>query len=200
MKTIKIAIGALMLTGLMVSCKDQSKEAQMDERTETQQQVEKDSADMERLRYAENTDNTLVRPSMPEYYEIDWEKVETDPKMRADIEGWNDYNTFTASVKSLGLKEVPDEEITGYVARLEQEANNLENTIPASFLTEEVQEDIKDIKEEVADLKAVIAEHGPDENKIANQVEELFEAYDDLNEELQETASKNGTNLLDDNQ
>lgn len=200
MKTIKIAIGALMLTGIMVSCKDQSKEAQMDERTETEQQVEKDSADMERLRYAENTDNTLVRPSMPEYYEIDWEEVETDPKMRADIEGWKDYNTFTASVKSLGLKEVPDEEITGYVDRLEQEANNLENTIPASFLTEEVQEDIKDIKEEVADLKAVIAEHGPDENKIANQVEELFEAYDDLNEELQETASKNGTSLLDDNQ
>ncbi|MCC4211406.1 hypothetical protein [Leeuwenhoekiella parthenopeia] len=200
MRTIKFALGTVLLAGALISCKNDQKEAQVEERNETEQQVEKDSADLERLRYAENTDTGLERPRLPQNYEIDWDAVESDPKMRADIEGWNDYNTFSASVKSLGLNEVPQEEITDYMTRLEQEANNLQNTIPASVMTEEVQEDIKDIREEVADLRMVLKKYGTDEKKIGNQVEELIEAYDDLNEELQETASKKGVSLLDDNQ
>ena len=196
MRTIKIALGTVLLTGALISCKnDQNKEAQIEERNENEQQVEKDSSDLERLRYAENTDKGLEKPRLPENYEIDWDAIESDPDMRSDIEGWNDYNTFSASVKSLGLKEVPQNDITDYVTRLEQEANNLQNTIPASVMTEEVQEDIKDIREEVADLRMVIKKYGTDENKISNQVEELIEAYDDLNEELQETASKKGVSL-----
>ena len=61
-------------------------------------------------------------------------------------------------------------------------------------------EDIKDIREEVADLRRVTEQPGVDESKIGNQVEELVEAYQDLNEELKETMTKKGSTLLDDNQ
>lgn len=46
------------------------------------------------------------------------------------------------------------------------------------------------MREEVADLKMITEKYGVDEKRIANQVEELMEAYGDLNEELKETMSK----------
>ena len=94
----------------------------------------------------------------------------------------------------------PEEEITDFITQLEEESTSLENTIPERLLTEEVMEDIKDIREEVADLRRVTEQPGVDESKIGNQVEELVEAYQDLNEELKETMTKKGSTLLDDNQ
>ena len=85
---------------------------------------------------------------------------------------------------------MPEEEITDYITQLENETTALESTIPASLLTEEVQEDIKDIREEVADLRRVVEQPGVETSKIDNQVEELVEAYQDLNEELKETMTK----------
>ncbi len=200
MKAIKLTLGTLLLTTVLISCKnDQDKEAQVEERTETEQVSEPDSTNLERLRYAENAEMGLEKPRVPEDYYIEWDAENTDPQKRSDIEDWEDYNTFSASIKSLGLKEVPEEKITDYLTKLEQEANKLEITLPASVMTEEVQEDIKDIREEVADLRDVVKKYGTDEKKIENQVEELLEAYDDLNEELKETSYKKGTTLLDDN-
>ena len=199
MKYIQIAAAGLLLTTAFTSCKnDAEKEAQVEEDTKEVQTV-RDSTAAEKARYAEaNLENE--RPVMPANYEINWDDVDADPKMKMDFEAWDDYRTFSGSLNDLELKKVPEPEITDYITRLEQEAMNLENTIPQSIMTEEIQEDIKDIKEEIADLKAITAGAEVNESKIANQVEELKEAYDDLNEEIKETVSKSDKSILDDNQ
>ena len=202
MNTIKITAASLLMALALISCKnDSEKEAQVNENTDEVQTV-KDSTVSEKERYADAGVNESLtdKPVMPDNYKINWNDVDADPKLKMDIDNWADLNTFSTSVKALDLKEVPQNEITDFVTELVNKANNLEKTIPQSLKTEEVMEDIKDIKEEVADLKMVIAKNGVDKNKIENQVEELMEAYDDLNEELKETASKNGTSLIDENQ
>ena len=199
MKYIQIAAAGLLLTTAFTSCKnDAEKEAQVEEDTKEVQTV-RDSTAAEKARYAEaNLENE--RPVMPASYEINWDDVDADPKMKMDFEAWDDYRTFSGSLNDLELNKVPEPEITDYITRLVQEAMNLENTIPQSIMTEEIQEDIKDIKEEIADLKAITAGAEVNESKIANQVEELKEAYDDLNEEIKETVSKSDKGILDDNQ
>ncbi|RXG19105.1 hypothetical protein DSM03_101474 [Leeuwenhoekiella aestuarii] len=199
MKYIQIAAAGLLLATSFTSCKNAGeKEAQVEEDTKEVQTV-KDSTAAEKARYAEAKLET-ERPIMPENYEINWDDVDADPTMKTDFEAWDDYRTFSGSLSDLELKKVPEAEITDYISRLEQEAMNLENTIPQSIMTEEIQEDIKDIKEEIADLKAITAQAGVNESKIASQVEELKEAYDDLNEEIKETVSNSEKSLLDDNQ
>ncbi|MFD2825857.1 hypothetical protein ACFSYG_05195 [Leeuwenhoekiella polynyae] len=199
MKYIQIAAAGLLLATSLTSCKNAGeKEAQVEEDTKEVQTV-KDSTAAEKARYAEAQLKT-ERPIMPEDYEINWDDVEADPTMKTDFEAWDDYRTFSGSLSDLELKKVPEAEITDYITQLEQEAMNLENTIPQSIMTEEIQEDIKDIKEEVADLKAITAQAGVNESKIASQVEELKEAYDDLNEEIKETVSNSQKRLFDDNQ
>ncbi|RXG14356.1 hypothetical protein [Leeuwenhoekiella aestuarii] len=199
MKYIQIAAAGLLLATSFTSCKNAGeKEAQVEEDTKEVQTV-KDSTAAEKARYAEAKLET-ERPIMPENYEINWDDVDADPTMKTDFEAWDDYRTFSGSLSDLELKKVPEAEITDYISRLEQEAMNLENTIPRSIMTEEIQEDIKDIKEEIADLKAITAQAGVNESKIASQVEELKEAYDDLNEEIKETVSNSDKSLLDDNQ
>ena len=199
MKYIQIAAAGLLLTTAFTSCKnDAEKEAQVEDDTKEVQTV-RDSTAAEKARYAEaNLENE--RPVMPANYEINWDDVDADPKMKMDFEAWDDYRTFSGSLNDLELNKVPEPEITDYITRLVQEAMNLENTIPQSIMTEEIQEDIKDIKEEIADLKAITAGAEVNESKIANQVEELKEAYDDLNEEIKETVSKSDKGILDDNQ
>ena len=199
MKYIQIAAAGLLLTTAFTSCKnDAEKEAQVEDDTKEVQTV-RDSTAAEKARYAEaNLENE--RPVMPANYEINWDDVDADPKMKMDFEAWDDYRTFSGSLNDLELNKVPEPEITDYITRLVQEAMNLENTIPQSIMTEEIQEDIKDIKEEIADLKAITAGAEVNESKIANQVEELKEAYDDLNEEIKETVSKSDKSILDDNQ
>lgn len=199
MKYIQIAAAGLLLTTAFTSCKnDAEKEAQVEDDTKEVQTV-RDSTAAEKARYAEaNLENE--RPVMPASYEINWDDVDADPKMKMDFEAWDDYRTFSGSLNDLELNKVPEPEITDYITRLVQEAMNLENTIPQSIMTEEIQEDIKDIKEEIADLKAITAGAEVNESKIANQVEELKEAYDDLNEEIKETVSKSDKGILDDNQ
>lgn len=199
MKYIQIAAAGLLLATSLTSCKNAGeREAQVEEDTKEVQTV-KDSTAAEKARYAEAQLKT-ERPIMPEDYEINWDDVEADPTMKTDFEAWDDYRTFSGSLSDLELKKVPEAEITDYITQLEQEAMNLENTIPQSIMTEEIQEDIKDIKEEVADLKAITAQAGVNESKIASQVEELKEAYDDLNEEIKETVSNSQKRLFDDNQ
>ena len=199
MKYIQIAAAGLLLATSLTSCKNAGeKEAQVEEDTKEVQTV-KDSTAAEKARYAEAQLKT-ERPIMPEDYEINWDDVEADPTMKTDFEAWDDYRTFSGSLSDLELKKVPEAEITDYITQLEQEAMNLENTIPQSIMTEEIQEDIKDIKEEVADLKAITAQADVNESKIASQVEELKEAYDDLNEEIKETVSNSQKRLFDDNQ
>ena len=203
MKYISLTATGLLVTLAFIGCKnDADKEAQVNEATEEVQNV-KDSAVTEKERYADaGVDDlgSIEKPTMPDDYSINWDQVDVDPKLKADVDGWKNLKTFSNSVKALDLKEVPQAEIKDYITQLEEEASNLETTIPKSLLTEEVQEDLKDIKEEVADLKAIIAKSGTDKNKIENQVEELMEAYADLNEELKETVYKNGKTILDDNQ
>ena len=199
MKYIQIAAAGLLLATSLTSCKNAGeKEAQVEEDTKEVQTV-KDSTAAEKARYAEAQLKT-ERPIMPEDYEINWDDVEADPTMKTDFEAWDDYRTFSGSLSDLELKKVPEAEITDYITQLEQEAMNLENTIPQSIMTEEIQEDMKDIKEEVADLKAITAQADVNESKIASQVEELKEAYDDLNEEIKETVSNSQKRLFDDNQ
>lgn len=186
MKTIKIAVSVLLIASL-ASCKtDKDKEAQVEENQEVQVV---DSTAPEKARYADAV-VTPKKPTMPENYEIDWEGVEADADKKLDFDGWLEYQTFSGSLGKLELKEVPEEEITDYITQLENETTALESTIPASLLTEEVQEDIKDIREEVADLRRVVEQPGVETSKIDNQVEELVEAYQDLNEELKETMTK----------
>ncbi|EAQ51366.1 hypothetical protein [Leeuwenhoekiella blandensis] len=196
MKTINLVIGAALLA-TFANCKnEESKEAQVEE----QQKVKTvDSTAAEKARYADAA-LTPAKPVMPENYEIDWEGVEADEELKMDFDNWVAYRTFSESLSKLELKEVPEEEITDYITQLEEESTSLENTIPERLLTEEVMEDIKDIREEVADLRRVTEQPGVDESKIGNQVEELVEAYQDLNEELKETMTKKGSTLLDDNQ
>jgi len=196
MKTINLVIGAALLA-TFANCKnEESKEAQVEE----QQKVKTvDSTAAEKARYADAA-LTPAKPVMPENYEIDWEGVEADEELKMDFDNWVAYRTFSESLSKLELKEVPEEEITDFITQLEEESTSLENTIPERLLTEEVMEDIKDIREEVADLRRVTEQPGVDESKIGNQVEELVEAYQDLNEELKETMTKKGSTLLDDNQ
>ena len=196
MKTINLVIGAAVLA-TFANCKnEESKEAQVEE----QQKVKTvDSTAAEKVRYADAA-LTPAKPVMPENYEIDWEGVEADEELKMDFDNWVAYRTFSGSLSKLELKEVPEEEITDFITQLEEESTSLENTIPERLLTEEVMEDIKDIREEVADLRRVTEQPGVDESKIGNQVEELVEAYQDLNEELKETMTKKGSTLLDDNQ
>jgi len=196
MKTINLVIGAAVLA-TFANCKnEESKEAQVEE----QQKVKTvDSTAAEKARYADAA-LTPAKPVMPENYEIDWEGVEADEELKMDFDNWVAYRTFSESLSKLELKEVPEEEITDFITQLEEESTSLENTIPERLLTEEVMEDIKDIREEVADLRRVTEQPGVDESKIGNQVEELVEAYQDLNEELKETMTKKGSTLLDDNQ
>ena len=196
MKTINLVIGAAVLA-TFANCKnEESKEAQVEE----QQKVKTvDSTAAEKARYAVAS-LTPAKPVMPENYEIDWEGVEADEELKMDFDNWVAYRTFSGSLSKLELKEVPEEEITDFITQLEEESTSLENTIPERLLTEEVMEDIKDIREEVADLRRVTEQPGVDESKIGNQVEELVEAYQDLNEELKETMTKKGSTLLDDNQ
>jgi len=199
MKYIQIVAVGLILSTSFTSCKNAGeKEAQVEEDAK-EVQTAKDSTAAEKARYAE-AKIEAERPVMPENYEINWGDVEIDPTMKTDFEAWDDYRTFSGSLSDLELKKVPEAEITDYITQLEQEAMNLENTIPQSILTEEIQEDIKDIKEEIADLKSIAAKAGVNESKIADQVEELKEAYDDLNEEIKETVSKSQKSILDDNQ
>ncbi len=201
MKYMSVVATGVLMTVALVSCKnDAEKEAQVNETTEEVQNVG-DSTVSEKERYADAAiDGSLEKPALPDDYSINWENVEVDTKLKADVDGWKNLKSFSNSVKALDLKEVPEAEITDFVSQLIADANNLESSIPKSLLTEEVQEDIKDIKEEVADLKMVIAKSGNDQKKIGNQVEELLEAFDDLNEEIKETVSKNGKSVVDDNQ
>ena len=199
MKYFQIAAAGLILATSFTSCKNAGeKEAQVEEDTQEVHTV-KDSTAAEKVRYAE-AKIEAERPVMPKNYGINWDEVQADPAMKTDFEAWDDYRTFSGSLSDLELKKVPEAEIKDYITQLEQEAMNLENTIPQSIMTEEIQEDIKDIQEEIADLKSITAKAGVNESKIANQVEELKEAYDDLNEEIKETVSKSEKSILDDNQ
>ena len=78
MKTIKIAVSALLIASL-ASCKtDKDKEAQVEENQEVQAV---DSTAPEKARYADAV-VTPKKPTMPENYEIDWEGVEADADTR----------------------------------------------------------------------------------------------------------------------
>jgi len=163
-----------------MSCKENSeKEAQVEETIEVNTTGQ--TVDPDKMQYA---DASLGKSA------IDFESMdfEVDPQVREEVQAWEALNTFDATIEEV---EAPEADIPTYGDRLVAEAKNLSTTIPQSLLTEEVEEDIKDINEEVADLKAILDEEVVDENKVNNQVEELVEAYDDLNEEINETIRKN---------
>ncbi len=183
MKKLGITIFAASL--MIIGCKTNGeKEAQVED--ENNVETTRTASDSEEMKYA---DASLSQDA----YAINTEDINVNPETRDKVMSWTALNTFHTTIQN--LKEAPEDEIQEYGDRLKMEAGNLKNTIPASMMTEEIEEDIKDINEEIVDLQKIFDEPGVDENRISSQVEELVEAYDDFNEEVKETMvqmSKNG--------
>ena len=183
MKKLGIIIFAASL--MILGCKDNGeKEAQVDD--ENSVETTTTAKDSEEMKYA---DASLSKDA----YAINTDNLNVNTETRDKVMSWTELNTFHKTIQN--LKDAPEDEIKEYGDRLQMEADNLKNTIPASLMTEEIEEDIKDINEEIVDLQKIFDEPGVDENKISSQVEELVEAYDDFNEEVKETMvqmSKNG--------
>lgn len=177
----KIALTFIAAGLLLVGCKDNAsdKEAQAEDNLEVNTTTGEKNPD--EMQYA---DASLEQSYAIDFESMDYDEYEVDPQVRAEIQSWEELNTINVTMEEI---EVPEADIPTYGDRLVTEAANLKNTIPQSLMTEEVEEDIKDINEEVADLKAILDKEGVNENEIDRQVEELIEAYDDLNEEINET-------------
>jgi len=103
----------------------------------------------------------------------------------ASIKNWDSYNTLNtemAEIKKLKLKTT-----NVRVINLNNSISNLGNNIPAWLKTEEVMEDVEDIKKE---YKELMNEKNASEKEKKENLEEFFEQFDDLNEELDETVQR----------
>lgn len=175
----KLFLTFITASVFFVGCKDNSnKEAQATDNPDVETQV---TADPDQMRYAD--------ASLTATYAVDTEGMDIDDQTRDEVQSWDELNTFDATL--LELEENPEADIPTYSTNLRTQLESLEASIPESMKTEEIQEDIKDINEEIADLELILEEPEVNENKISRQVEELVEAYDDLNEEIKETMMQN---------
>lgn len=117
----------------------------------------------------ELTDGTTI------YYSLEDENA-------ISIQGWNEFNT--ANTTLLGLEQKDYKIGMERLENLNLSIYNLENTIPESLKTEEVLEDIDDVKEE---YKKLMKEKNEPQKNITQNIEELVEKFNDLREELNET-------------
>ena len=185
---IKTAITAAVVATTLFACKNtKNKEAQVEEHQEVKPKTTKDSADLEKLRYADNLEgNAIEKPQLPENYEIDWDTIAADPKLQRDLKNWEEFNSVSASINALSLKEIPQEKFTDFITGLKVTVGNLQNTIPQALATEEVHANSKELGEQVSDLEALTGKQEPDEKHISKKVEELIATYGDLKKALAE--------------
>ena len=99
-----------------------------------------------------------------------------------DWDGFNIANQEMTAIENMSFNTTKQrlEDLRGTIL-------NLENTIPAWLKTEEVMEDIADIKEEYNKL---YNERNEPVKNVKQNWEELSEKFDDLREELNETLDK----------
>ena len=79
MNTLKMLACSVLLATSVLPCKNEkNKEAQVEEHTEDTPKTAKDSADLEKLRYADNlqADPTLVKPQPPENYDTTTDSID----------------------------------------------------------------------------------------------------------------------------
>lgn len=98
---------------------------------------------------------------------------------------WYAYNTLHTQIAD--IKNVKFDVPETRVANLNGLINNLEKNIPDWLKTEEIMEDVADIKKEYEEL---MTEKNASEKERKENIEELSEQFDDLQEEINETVNE----------
>ena len=183
MKSMRLFTVAITATGLLfMSCND-GKSKIADESLNTHEiNIDKEETAMLSNSETKSDDYKL---------NINSRKIDTSRDINysktgiASIKNWDSYNTLNtemAEIKKLKLKTT-----NVRVINLNNSISNLGNNIPAWLKTEEVMEDVEDIKKE---YKELMNEKNASEKEKKENLEEFFEQFDDLNEELDETVQR----------